>query len=68
VIWVRPRDYLPLVSAIAEVLDALPFAPRDEAQHWRDLETVLEAVGPVERVRVTVGAGGGEARLGWGER
>jgi hypothetical protein len=68
VIWVRPRDYLPLVSAIADVLDALPIAPPDEVEHWRDLETVLEALGPIERVRATVAAGGGEARLGWGER
>jgi hypothetical protein len=68
VVWVRPRDYLPLVAAIASVLDALPIAPRDEVEHWRDLETVLEALGPIERVRATVAAGGGEARLGWGQR
>jgi hypothetical protein len=67
-IWVRPRDYLPLVSAIAGVLDALPIAPRREVEHWQDLETVLQALGPVERVRATVATGGGEARLGWGER
>jgi hypothetical protein len=49
------------------VLDALPIAPRDEVEHWRDLETVLEALGPVERVAVTVAATGSEARLGWGD-
>ena len=64
--WLRPRDYLPLVAAVAEVLDALPIAPRDEVEHWNDLRALLEAVGPLERVRISVAAGGGEARLGWG--
>jgi hypothetical protein len=68
VLWLRPLDYLPLVSAIASVLGALPIAPRDEVEHWRDLETVLEALGPVERVAVTVAPGGSEARLAWGRR
>ena len=48
VLWVRPLDYLPVVSAIAAVLGALPIAPRDEVEHWRDLETVLESLGPVD--------------------
>jgi hypothetical protein len=65
-LWVRPRDYLPLVAAIAAVLDALPIAPPREVERWRDLETVLEAVGPLERVSVTVAADGAEARLGRG--
>ncbi len=68
VLWVRPLDYLPVVSAIAAVLGALPIAPRDEVEHWRDLETVLESLGPVERVAVTVAPAGSEARLGWGRR
>jgi hypothetical protein len=68
VLWVRPLDYLPVVSTIAAVLDALPIAPRDEVEHWRDLETVLESLGAVERVAVTVAPGGSEARLGWGSR
>lgn len=66
-LWVRPSDYLPLVAAIASVLDALPIAPPDEVEHWRDLETLLRAAGPVERIRATIAAGGGEVRLGWGE-
>jgi hypothetical protein len=68
VLWVRPLDYLPVVSTIAAVLDALPIAPRDEVEHWRDLETVLESLGPVERLAVTVAPTGSEARLGWGPR
>ncbi|HVR29846.1 MAG TPA: hypothetical protein VMS86_09985 [Thermoanaerobaculia bacterium] len=67
-VWIRPRDYLPLVAAIAEVLDRLPIAPEAEVERWRDLETLLEAAGPVERVSITVGAGGAEARLGWAAR
>ena len=65
VIWIRPRDYLPLVSAVAEILDALPIAPAEDVAYWRDLETLLEALGPVERLMVAVGAGGAGARLGW---
>jgi hypothetical protein len=65
VLWLRPLDYLPVVSAIAAVLGALPIAPTDEVERWRDLETVLESLGPVERVSVTVAPAGSEARLGW---
>ncbi|HEX2466020.1 MAG TPA: hypothetical protein VHR17_15460 [Thermoanaerobaculia bacterium] len=65
VLWLRPLDYLPVVSAIAAVLGALPIAPTDEVERWRDLETVLESLGPVERVSVTVAPTGSEARLGW---
>jgi hypothetical protein len=68
VLWVRPLDYLPVVSTIASVLDALPIAPRDEVERWRDLETVLESLGPIERVAVTLAPTGSEARLGWGPR
>jgi hypothetical protein len=68
VLWVRPLDYLPVVSTIAAVLDALPIAPRDEVEHWRDLETVLDSLGSLERVAVTVAPTGSEARLGWERR
>jgi len=67
-LWVRPGDYLPLVAAIARVLEAIPIAPRDEVERWGDLRTLLEAAGPVEGVRIAVGGDGGEARLGWGGR
>ena len=68
ILWVRPLDYLSLVSTINGVLGALPIAPRDEVEHWRDLETLLEALGPVDRVVVTVAPEASEARLGWTSR
>ena len=68
VLWVRPLEYLMLVSTISGVLGALPIAPRDEVEHWRDLETLLETLGPVDRVVVTVAPDGSEARMGWSER
>jgi hypothetical protein len=66
VLWIRPRDYLPLVSAVAEVLDTLPLAPAEDAAYWRDLQTLLEALGPVERLSAVVAESGAGARLGWG--
>ena len=69
VLWVRPLDYLPVVSAIAGGARRAA----DRAAATRSSTGAISRPCSRRSVRssgcaVTVAPGGSEARLGWGER
>ncbi|HEX2164297.1 MAG TPA: hypothetical protein VHM02_10140, partial [Thermoanaerobaculia bacterium] len=55
-LWADPRPALATVEGVADFLDAVPLAGRDEAARWRDWQVLLAPLAACDRLSLAAGA------------